>query len=141
MRKVPQKYFFSGMELVHPWQVVAQACAGSSSKSHWLQPETRSHKSIFEPRRRSLVISPYGTMAAVEGANSVISVPMYDCSARIAVVGGLCGKFWSGLCHSPKWYPTNPDRVLYSLQNPGYSREVAAFDKPATTEVSHLVGS
>ena len=79
----------------------------------------RSHTSIFEPRRRSLVISPYGTMGAVEGTSD-ISVPMHYCSAKIVLVGGLCGKLWSGLCHSPKLYPTNLDSVLFSLQNRGY---------------------
>ena len=74
---------------------------------------------IFEPRRRSPVISPYGTMAAVE-STSVIIVAMHDCSGRIVLVGGLCGKVWSGPCHSPNWYTTNPDSVLSSLQNTGY---------------------
>lgn len=51
-----------------------------SSKSHWLQPDHTSDTDVAEPRRRPVVISPYGTMAAVAvESTSVISVLTHIC--------------------------------------------------------------
>ena len=44
---------------------------------------------IVEPRTRSLVILPYGTMAAVESTTAVI-VLVYDCCEHFVPFGGLC---------------------------------------------------
>ena len=57
---------------------------------------TRSHMWYLavEPRRRSPLILPYGTMAAVEGNSSVVSVLVYYCCEDFVLFGSLCEKYW-----------------------------------------------
>ena len=61
-----------------------------------LKYRTRSNRIthvIVNPRGRCLVISPYGTIAPVEGA-SVIGVHVDDCAEIILIFGDLWGLEW-----------------------------------------------
>ena len=79
---------------------------------------------ILEPRRRSLEILPYSTMAAVE-STSVISALVHDCCEHFVLFGGWCDFF---VHHCLESSSTSQLLVLSSLQNTGFFREVGAFD-------------
>ena len=74
---------------------------------------TGSHVTVA-PRRRSLLIPPYGTMAAAEGT-SVSSALMHDCCDLLRVFGGLIKK--GG--HHLESTSTSQLWALSSLQNKG----------------------
>lgn len=73
----------------------------------------------------------------------MISVLMNDCLGIIVRFVGFCVESSvGGLAMAPsKPYPTTSNSVPSSVQKSGCFREVADFDKPATTEASHFVGS